>query len=470
MKVTMTSDQIFDAIESIAATKGKNDKISMIGKLIESSEFESVLIAALDPLTTYGVRKIPEKAANSTVEEREFNDQTWQALKDLASRALSGNAAIQAIQSEMEALTQKSAELFKRIILKDLKADFGDSSVNKAKSGTIQTFPYMRCSLPKDTDFDEWDWAAGVISQEKADGMFANIDHEVGGNVFIKSRQGSVFPMEHFEQLAKDIVIATEEGMQNHGEIVVMRDGQVLPREIGNGILTSVLKGGSFGPNEMPKFLIWDSIPLSEVKPKARYKARGYKERLFGIVRKMKNSPTISVAVIPTLIVHSLEDAYKHYADLLAVGKEGTVIKKGTAIWGDYTSKEQIKLKLEFDVDLEVIAVEAADANSKNAGRSGALLCKTSDDKLFVSVAIKNEKMRDEVDANPDDWISKITTVRSNAIMKPSQSNENYSLFLPRMVEAVYRTDKSVADSLLQVFAQEEAAKSGAAIVLKKAA
>jgi DNA ligase-1 len=170
------------------------------------------------------------------------------------------------------------------------------------------------------------------------------------------------------------------------------------------------------------------------------------------------------------MIVHSLEDAYKHYAELLAVGKEGTVLKKGTAIWGDYTSKEQIKLKLEFDVDLEVIAVEAADANSKNAGRSGALRCKTSDDKLFVSVAIKNEKMRDEVDADPDDWISKIITVRSNAMMKPSQSNENCSLFLPRMVEAVYRTDKSVADSLLQVFAQEEATKSGAAIALKKAA
>ena len=112
--------------------------------------------------------------------------------------------------------------------------------------------------------------------------------------------------------------------------------------------------------------------------------------------------------------------------------------------------------------------------NAKNAGRAGSLKCVTSDGLLEVDVAIKGEKMRDAVDANPDEWIGKIMPVTANLVLKPSDSNPLHSLFLPRFAESDYRRDKSVADSLRRVFDQEEAAKLGVAIksgeALKEAA
>ena len=64
-----------------------------------------------------------------------------------------------------------------------------------------------------------------------------------------------------------------------------------------------------------------------------------------------------------------------------------------------------------------------------------------------MNVTVKNEKMRDTIDANPKDWNGKIVTVRSNDVMMSDNVNNKHSLFLPRLVEDTYRIDKSEADS-----------------------
>ncbi len=471
MNHAMNSDQIFATVEQIAATSGKNDKIAMVKACIGSDDFKRVMVAANDPTISYGIKNTPTRGTNGPTGAM-FDERTWLIVAQMRDRTLTGNAMREAVAKEFDRLSPSSAELLKRVLLKDLRADFGAETVNKAEPGTIPDFPYMRCCLPKDAKLDEFAWAAGVPSQEKADGMFSNVDHEDTGEVFIYSRAGTMFPMEKFETLAAEVQRTLAKGTQSHGEMLVVRDGIVLAREIGNGILTSVVKGGDFGPGEVPIYMIWDQIPLSAVKPKGKYNVP-YRERLMGIIRQIKDAPkhdTIGmIRVIPTRIVKSLKEAYAHYAELLAQGKEGTIIKNPTAIWRDGTSKEQVKLKLEFVVDLEVRAIVSGKQNGKNAGRAGSLACATADGLLLVDVTVKNEKMRDEVDANPNDWIGKIIAVKANGIMKPSESSPTHSLFLPRMVEAVYRTDKSTADTLQQVFDQEEAAKQGAAL-LKEAA
>jgi DNA ligase-1 len=120
-----------------------------------------------------------------------------------------------------------------------------------------------------------------------------------------------------------------------------------------------------------------------------------------------------------------------------------------------------VKLKLEFVVDLKVKAIVPGDANGKNAGRAGSLTCTTDDEDLVVDVTVKNEAMRDEIDANPEAFVGGILKVLANGVMKPSASSDVHSLFLPRMVEACIRADKFEPDSLARVFAQQEAAIEG---------
>ena len=462
----MNGSQVLQLIDKIAASPGKLDKQALVNEGMNSPLFKQVCEYAYSPFKTYGLRQIPDRASHGV--EAMFDTSTWVILDGLISRELTGTAARRAVEDELNRLDDDSAELFTRMIRKDLRAGFSESTINKACKGLIPEFPYQRCSLPKDAKLETWPWEEGAISQEKADGMFANVDHEEGGLVSIRSRQGSEFPMDKFADIAEDIRNRTTPGNQHHGEFVVVKGGKVCRREIGNGIMNHVLAGGDFAPDEKPLYMIWDQIPLSSVVSKGKCNIP-YKMRLGNLIKQLKTVPGTAITLIPTRIVKSLQDAYAHAAELMKDGKEGSVVKNPHGIWKDGTSKDQVKLKLEFEVDLKITAIVPGRAGTKNEGRAGSMTCTTSDNKLFTDVTVKNEAMRDKVDANPEDWIGRVITVVANDIMPPGDSSAVHALFLPRMVEAAYRTDKTEADSLQRVFDQKEAAILGEKI-MKEAA
>ena len=463
----MNSVEVFDLVERIAATSSKSAKIALLQSVAADEFLQDVLCFCYNPFKTYGIADLPHKFGNGN---KAFDAHTWSVLDRLIRRDLTGNAARQAISVELDALDDKSAELFRRIIRKDMRAGFSESTCNKVWKGLIPEFSYMRCSLPKDVDLESWDWGRGVFSQEKADGIFMNLDYEAS-EVSLRTRQGTPIPLAPFATLIEQVRSGFVQCTQTHGECLVVKAGKVLPREIGNGILNHVMDGGSFAEDERPLFLAWDQIPLGSAVKKGCCNTP-YVRRFSALLAQLKTirmqHERLSIDIIPTKVVKSLAEAYLDSARLMKMGKEGSVIKNSMAVWRDGTSKDQVKLKLEFDCDLEVIAIEPGRVGTKNEGRAGALLCQTKDGKLQVSVAVKNEKMRDHVDANSDEWVGSIVPVVANDIMLPSESNDLHSLFLPRLLEANYRKDKTVADSLERVFAAKEAAILGQA--LKEAA
>lgn len=471
--ITITnSDEVMDLIDTIASTPGKNDKTELL-RGADCALLRQVLTAALDPLTTYGISKLPDRD-DPTGDDGVFDDQTWQLIEGMAARRITGGNMQNEVWAEFNRLSPASADLLGRILIKDLAAGFGDNTTNKAIPGLIREFPYMRCSLPKPVvpgkhgkpdkpgTLDAIDWSAGVVSQEKADAMFINVNHVAGGQVMLFSRAGTMFPSDAFGALVNDIRLAIPEDNQLHGELMVLKFGKLLPREECNGILNSVAQGGRFEADEIPIIMAWDLVPLEFIKPKGKCEI-GYLRRLKNLTAGLaKLGSGAHLKVIPTRIVRSKAEAYDHYRTMLAHGKEGTILKLPNAIWKDGTSTEQLKLKLEAEVDLKVVAIVPGDANGKNAGRAGSLTCETSCGGLRVNVAVKGEKMRDEIDADHSAWIGGIMPVLANSIMKPSDSNNLHSLFLPRFSQASIRTDKTVPDSLQRVVDQFEAAVKAA--------
>lgn len=455
----MNSNQILEALDKIAANASKNAKQELVSEFVADEGFKQVCKLAYDPFCIFGI--LPKKS-DEEIEPGELyfdENETLEFLQDLMDRKLTGNAAREALEKQLRTLSAKSGELLVRVLRKDLRAGFSESTINKACKDLIPVFPYMRCSLPKEANIAEWDWEKGVISQEKADGMFAN-GNRIKGTLFFASRQGSPFPMDAFGELIEEATRHLRENFQYHGELLVERDGEVLAREIGNGILNSVLKGGSFAENEKPVYMIWDLIPINCVKPKGQY-AAAYVNRLKDIRDSVK--PCRFIRMVPTRVVTSMKAAYEHFFELARQGKEGTVVKKPSMIWKDGTSKEQVKLKVEAPCELEIYDIAEGKIGTKNEGLPGALRCKSSDSKLMVDVTVKNEKMRKEIDKDRNLWKGKIVTVIFNSILSPSASNDDYSLFLPRLAEDTYRIDKSDADSLERIQAQFDNVISGKA-------
>ena len=454
----MDSASIFLLIERVGAESAKSAKLALLTEHAGDEDLKRVLEATYSPLKTYGIAQRPVGAEPDRA-GMGFDAMTWSLLGQLERRELTGNAARAALAAEMTRLDGLSAELLWRIVAKDLRAGFSANTTGKVFPGLLPEYPYMRCSLPKKSNLSKFDFAAGVFSQKKANGLFANVNLLDSGAVTIISRSGSEFPAEAFEGLAAFVAERFEHGFQHHGELLVVEEGQILAREIGNGILNGVLQGGQFGPGQTPLYEVWDRIPLSAVVKKGSY-AMPYRERLAALERLLEGAgPAQAVRLIDTRVVRSLQEAYAHYGQLVADGEEGTILKSSELSWRDGTSKDAVKLKVEASCDLKIVGIVPGRAGTRTEGRAGSLSCESECGALRVDVTVKNEAMRDAIDGDPQGWIGRIVPVLFNEVMRPGPNNPLHSLFLPRLEEAGYRTDKAVADDLERVLEQFEAAK-----------
>jgi DNA ligase 1 len=449
---------IYEAIEEIANTPSKNEKEALLKKY-DSPLLRFICEAAYNPRKRYYMDgKIDQMWPIQHHSTNEIVLEDLQTLLNgLSTREYSGDNATTLVCGYLMSLTEQHAEIVKRVIKKDLRAGFSDSTINKVWKGLIPEYPYMRCALFNKVDTSKWTWKEGVYSQEKLDGMFANVTHHEDGTVSILSRQGSQFPMSEFFAFEAEVKRYIPVGMQLHGEFLIDGDNGVLPREVGNGILNKILKGGELPDDTAPLFVCWDIVPFSVVQPKHVF-MKPYKERLKQLedcVGEGKRPSWIEVA--PYKIVHSKEEALQHYEEMLAQGKEGTVLKNSTMFWRDGTSKEQLKLKLEVAVDL--VCYELTEGKGKNKDTFGAMVCESRDGSLIVGVSGFTDEMRKYIFDNWDSICGKIIAVKANALMKPTDNNPLWSLFLPRFVEI--REDKTVADTVKQVIDQFDNAMSG---------
>jgi DNA ligase-1 len=441
---------------AIADTPSKNEKDALLKLGMALPLFKRVVIAAYDPFKTYGLRTLPKVGVEGTLSLNDDTTAAWKVLDDLASRALSGDAAREAVYDTLMSLDAPSAYLFTRMVLKDMGAGYSEGSINRAAKGTIAEFPYMRCSLPAKSNMAKWDWSKGQVSQEKADGMFTNVDVDSAGQASLRTRQGQPIPAIQFSSLYLEVERVLNPNTQSHGEMLVYRDDKVLPREENNGYLNKLIQGHTLASNEQVRLHLWDQVTLGSVQ--AGKSNLPYRSRLRELMVQVRAGKSMLMEVVDTRIVKSKTEAVQHFRDMLAQGKEGTVCKEIDSAWKDGTSKDQVKFKLTAVVDLQIKAIVPGKDHSKNEGRAGSLTCVTACGKLQVDVTVKNEAMRDDVDANPHKWLEKIIKVVFNTIMTAEEEDELHSLFLPRMEEACFRLDKSVPDTFAQVQAQYQAA------------
>lgn len=444
---------VYDAIMKCRATSSKNEKEAIL-KEAKSPELREFLRVTYEPRINFYMRKVPTNGNADYSEVRFTSEFVRRIVSTLHGRVLTGNAAkdwVAACYANFD--TNWERELLVMLIERDCRAGFSASTINKVYPGLVTDVPYMRCCLPKDAKLDSFEWERGVFSQIKADGMFANINHNGDGSVEIMSRNGSPFPVDHpaFATLIAEVKAHIPLGMQVHGELLMFLDCNMLPRQDGNGKFNTLLQGGELEGNYAVAYECWDMLFISEAVPKNKYKVP-YEKRFHELETALTytRDDRCALWLIETRRVKSLKEAYAHYADALERGLEGTIIKNPSMIWEDTTSKNQVKLKLEFECDLKVVGYE--EGRGKNAGMLGALKCESSDGKLKVDVGSGfTDEQRKEIWKNKD---LVVITAKSNSIMPPTRK-DTYSLFLPIFVEE--RLDKKEADSLQRIVEQYEA-------------
>lgn len=455
---------VFDTIEKLRATSSTKAKLAILEEAAEDRDLRAFLRMTYEPRINFYIKKVqPELGGGITnfgSPDRVFDFDLMAEIYDtIAKRELTGSAARIWLANIYHDLKDGwSKELLQLLIQRDVQAGISAGTINKVWAGLVTDVPYMRCSLPSDVDLASWPWARGVFSQIKADGQYANVSHHKGGTVTIESRAGSPMPLDYFQDLVAEIKKYIPEGMQLHGELLMIDpNGKIMLRAEGNGKFNTLLQSGDLEPGYTPVYHAWDMIPITEARVKNKFNVP-YETRFNALRGNLAdtdgNSP---LQLIEYKIVYSLKEAYQHAKEAMKNKLEGTVIKHPDGIWEDSSgSKNQVKLKLQMDIDARVVGFKAADSKSRNKDLFGSLMCESECGKVRFNVSgIKDDKRKD-LHARKDQILGKlIITVSCNGLQEPSADTDGYwSVFLPRFQEE--RLDKTQADTLEQMLKIQE--------------
>lgn len=424
---------LFEIITALQNAQGGNAKKVIIEANKENDLLKEYLRVTYDPRINFYITEktfpyVPQKELNY-YSALDLEDIPY-FVKALSEREVTGVNAKNWLSNTLRGFSKEDQQLIKWLLLKDIRAGVSVSTINKVWPNLIAEQPYMRCSLQKGVDLSKWEWESGVYSQVKMDGMYAAVS-----NKQVITRNGSVFPYDLLPLAFKLDMKHIPEGYELNGELIIQIHNKTLSRKEGNGLLNSLLQGTPLPKDMELHYTVWDVMVNTP---------KGYSDDYSTRFRRLSTTcfGKQYIQLIRHKIVYSLQEAHQHFTEVVSQGGEGTILKNPKGKWKNGTSKDQVKYKLECDVDL--LCTGWIEGEGKHKGKIGALQCQSSDGKLKVNVGSGfTDKEREQ-----EPPIGKIIIVKANDLID-KQNSDVYSLFLPIYVET--RLDKSEADSFERI-------------------
>ena len=426
---------VYEIIDLIAKNPSKLKKLSILKSNKDNETLKEVIRLAYNPFIKFWIKKIP---SYKTSGENQSLEWALGSLDALSNRTYTGNEAIDYLSNLLSLVSAENADLVARVVGKDLRAGFSESTANKIWPKLIPEYPVMLCSTYEQKLVDKINFPA--YFQTKEDGMRFNA-HVIDGMVSYFSRNGKpIAPMPNELNLAF-IQLANGENVIFDGELLIVDDaGEYLPRKIGNGILQRAVKGKATQFDlDGTVAVLWDVISDEKAFWNGEYN-KGYEDRFASLVRRFCDVKNNRVRLIDSHEVDNIDQVQAIYKDYLDKGQEGGILKDKKGIWEDKRSKSQIKFKAELDCDL--VCVGWNEGQGKYKGLLGALQLESSDGLVKCNIGSGfSDQQRKEIGK---DVVGKIVSLKYNARITNKKTNQD-SLFLPIVKEI--REDKSVADS-----------------------
>lgn len=438
--------EIIDIINELNMSNGSNYKLDVLKKYKNNELLKRILQMTDDRVKyTYGLsvkhwNKGDAKDAvfvEPAVVKYKLEDVLDFMSNDLATRKVTGNKAIETMHDFLLGLSLDDTIVATRVLNRDLRINMGRTQINKVCPGLIQKPMYMRCGIySKDTA--KKINPKGAFVQLKADGTYREFTVE-NGVVTSTSRSG-----ESYDYPLLNETMSTYPDGHYFGELTVMRDGVVLDRATGNGLINSLEP-----PHENIVLDTWDYVTLEEytdasnkVKCKTPYWKR--LEKLKQIVSEISAEGS-NVRVIETHEVNSIREALEHCNRWMEMGLEGAILKDRDAVFRDGTNPQQLKLKLEIDIEVRLTGFQEGTIGTAREKTFGAILFETDDGKIKGRCSGFTDEQLVDFNSRREEMIGKIFTVQFNDLTK-GRNNEHYALSHPRFIEI--RDDKTETDTL----------------------
>jgi DNA ligase-1 len=416
-------------IQELAADNSRLAKEAIIKReaLAGNEEFFEGCRLALDPMVTFGVKKVPSFSGP------DGQGLPWKAFKQLAdslaARELTGHDARDAIELALSASTKDQwNDWYRLILIKDLRCGVSEKTINKCVKGTkIKPVPLFECMLAHDGANHESKITGKKFLEPKLDGVrvltFVDVKNKTAT---MYSRNGKL--LENFSHITSAIEANIEQFTQS-----LILDGEMVSSSF-QALMKQVHRKENV-QSEDARLMLFDLLTVTEFK---QGKSTLTQKQRSAQLRAMKPvfDAVGSIDVIPQtevdLDTYVGELEFKQYnKDTVDAGFEGIMIKDVNAVYECKRSVSWLKMKPFIEVSLAVVGLE--EGTGRNEGKLGALICEGIDDGKNIRVNVGSgfsDKDREEFWNDGDVLLDQVVEVRADAITQ--NQDGTYSLRFPR--------------------------------------
>lgn len=354
--------KIFDIIDELQGTSSKIDKQYIIAQNADNENFKEVLKMAYDKIgINYHVKKgwYPEFAGDLTLDSKEGIERLRKDLNSLSSREITGNDAIDLVETLMNDFVEEEQEIIEGILQRDLYGGFSASTINKAIPGLIPVFDVVLAKSYDDHKKKVWNGSQWYASR-KLDGLRCIAMRE-GDTFKFFSRKGK--PFLTLDNLIPELLELSgdNENIVFDGEVCLMKDG----KEDFKGISKEYNKKNHTITN--PRYNIFDCLTKEEFYSQTSERILSTRltelKKMFSKLKDFNSEAILASRFQNKHFISFLtqlplsEDTFVHLQKQVEqFGWEGLILRKDVVYKGKRTD-ELLKVKKFFDDEYKVLDV-----------------------------------------------------------------------------------------------------------------
>ena len=429
------SDPCYQVISDLENHPSRLNKEAIVLAQAEAgnTEFFTGLNLAYNAMVTFGLKQIPEKTDENGPG---LNWATFNGVAQrLRNRDLTGNDARDAVAALMAQATQKEWNgWYRRILIKDMRAGFSESTVNKVTEKKFPQYaiPVFSCQLAHDSANHESKVIGSKLIEVKLDGVRVITVVYPDGRVDQYSRNGK--ELVNFPHVKEQFATAVKNSKRF--PVPMVFDGEIMSGTF-QDLMKQIHRKSSAKANDAV-LNVFDMLTLTEFEAggTGTYQLIRSENLKEWIDAHQEHLPNVSM-VGQELVDLDKPEGQKRYKEInakaIAGGYEGIMLKDPSAGYKCKRSVAWLKLKPFIEVSLTVTAVE--EGTGKNVGKLGALVCEGTDDGKDIVVNVGSgfsDNDREAYWTARDEVVGKVVEVRADAITQ--NQDGTYSLRFPRFL------------------------------------
>ena len=375
---------IVKIIRELQLTTKTNEKISILKKNEDNELLKKVLFYTYNPFMKY---KMSEKVLEKFEDDFTINGMNWKNIFDLLEELNSNNINDNLrgrVKMFLKDKDEDIKEIYKMMILKDLRCNISEKTINKVWKNLIPTFNVMLAS--KYYDNIKKVEGESFLLTTKLDGIRC-VMWRIGDKVYAYTRQGK--EILGLVDIEKEFVQAIPENWVLDGELLMVNKDNLESKDLYRATMKEVRKDGI---KKGVIFNVFDCLPLNAFKNgKCIDKCINRKRRLHN---GLKNKDLSFIKEVePLYFGKDISKVEEFLNKAIKNNEEGIMVNLANAPYECKRAKGILKVKVFQTCDLKIIGFE--EGTGKYEGKLGALLLDYKGNKLGCGTGLSDKDRED---------------------------------------------------------------------------